>query len=56
MPSYNSTHSGSEIDNTIDQAVLHSEILNLIYPVGSIYLSVNSTDPSTFIGGTWERI
>lgn len=56
MPSYSSTHSGSEIDNTVDQAVLHSEILNLIYPVGSIYLSVNSTDPSTFIGGTWERI
>lgn len=27
-----------------------------LYPVGSIYLSVNNTNPSTFIGGTWERI
>ena len=27
-----------------------------MFPVGSIYISVNSTDPASFIGGTWERI
>ena len=31
-------------------------LLNKTYPVGSIYMSVNSTDPSTLFGGTWERL
>lgn len=33
-----------------------SGLLNLIYPVGSIYMSVNNTSPATFLGGTWQRI
>ena len=31
-------------------------LLDRTYPVGSIYMSVNSTDPSTLFGGTWERL
>ena len=33
-----------------------NDVFDLIYPVGSIYLSVNSVDPSTIFGGTWEQI
>ena len=27
-----------------------------LYPVGSVYISFNSTDPSTLFGGTWIRL
>lgn len=32
-----------------------TEILNMVYPVGAIYMSTSSANPSTFIGGTWQR-
>lgn len=31
-------------------------ILDNFYPVGSIYMNVNRTDPGTLFGGTWEQI
>ena len=55
-----STFSGdyNDLSNkpTIPDSYTKAEILNVIYPVGSIYLSVNNVDPSTFIGGTWTKV
>lgn len=31
-------------------------LIDYIYPIGSIYMSVNDVDPSILFGGTWERI
>lgn len=39
----------TSVENSID----NQSICNLIYPVGSIYLSVNNTSPSILFGGTW---
>lgn len=33
-----------------------SDIVNLIYPVGSIYMSVNEASPNTLFGGIWEQL
>lgn len=31
-------------------------LLDIIYPVGSIYITTNATSPADSIGGTWEQI
>lgn len=31
-------------------------LLNQIYPVGSLYITTNNTNPSQFLGGTWQKI
>ena len=35
---------------------ISQEILNIIYPVGSVYISTNSTSPATLFGGSWKQI
>lgn len=32
------------------------ELWELIYPVGSVYMSTNSTSPATLFGGSWTKI
>ena len=44
------------MDEGIANAVEKSDLLDLIYPVGSIYMSVNSANPAILFGGTWEQI
>lgn len=36
--------------------VAKSELLNMVYPVGALYMSTSNTSPATLFGGTWERI
>ena len=46
-------------DTYIDtRGIAHNKkiLADIIYPVGSIYISVNSTNPSNYYGGTWEQI
>ena len=33
-----------------------TDLINTIYPIGSIYMSVSSTSPQILFGGTWEQI
>lgn len=48
----------------IEEYEIHDEALNSafsdmpgkIYPIGSIYLSVDETSPASLFGGTWEQL
>ena len=37
-------------------ASLQADLLNKVYPVGSIYMSVVNVSPASFLGGTWQAI
>ena len=36
--------------------VQKAKLIDLIYPVGSIYMSTANVSPKTFLGGTWQQI
>lgn len=38
-----------------DIIMRNKKLIDIFYPVGTIYESTSSTNPSTFMGGKWER-
>ena len=44
------THTSANITD------LKTTIVNMIYPIGSIYMSISDTSPATLFGGTWVKI
>ena len=47
---------GLNTKNTSDTNSVFYKLMKLIYPVGSLYWSSKSTNPSTLFGGTWVQI
>lgn len=41
---------------TYNNIPLPNSLTDLVYPVGSVYMSINDTDPSLLFGGVWEQI
>lgn len=39
-----------------DTAVQPSDLLDLVYPVGAVYISASAANPKALFGGTWTRI
>lgn len=39
-----------------DQPIGADDLINNIYPIGSIFLTLSSADYSTYLGKTWEKL
>ena len=48
--------SNPENNQLFFQTIDSNFVLDNVYPIGSIYMNVNSTNPETLFGGTWEQI
>ena len=53
-PTENSTNpvTSGGVYNALSQKITLSQV----YPIGSIYISVNNTSPASLFGGSWEKI
>ena len=45
----------TKLNNANKGTPLDKYILNKVYPIGSIYITVNNVNPSTLFGGTWLK-
>lgn len=44
------------IEDEAQARVSWSTYLDLVYPIGSVYMSVVNTDPGSLLVGTWEQL
>lgn len=57
-PKWNAYFHGQEIEDLI-KSLMSSQfklVANHIYPIGSIYISINATNPGSLFGGTWVQV
>lgn len=45
-----------KVEDTITALAANFALIDALYPVGTIYESTKSTNPGTFIGGTWTAL
>lgn len=53
---YNGESQDSNSYIFIDESENPVNIVDIVYPIGSIYMSVNNVSPSTLFGGVWEQL
>ena len=41
---------------SLASSAIRTHILSMVYPVGSVYISVNDVSPEKFLGGKWAKI
>lgn len=51
----------TNLNNTVDTKITNltntvNEYWKVVYPIGSIYISINNTSPASLFGGTWTQI
>jgi len=48
-----------QLERVIDDIYLHmhnDDAWRAVYPVGAVYIAVNSASPAEIFGGTWEAV
>lgn len=53
---YNNTPPSNPVEGQLFFQTANNLVLDMVHPVGSIYMSLNATSPSALFGGTWEQI
>lgn len=57
MGYYNFTNNTSPALNSTNLLEMQKELMKMVFPIGSTYITQTNTNPNTILGfGTWERV